>query len=328
MISEGTRENAFLLLVWLCVGCMYSLYVVFGFGRYGQLPLNTAFLDRSVLRIPKFTDIEAFIKRFADPPSTTTPPSQQSVSPSGKEKTHERDMGRAKNEEVEKAKREKGVATGGGHEEKNQEREEKRTLSLSSSSSSSSLAAARNDSMVEGLEDEKKKKNEKPRISTAIEGSEEVTDTGEERLKKEKEERGGETEESVERENQQQDQELLTNENTMNEEGQDEAGASVEDPSFLESEEAVERQEIDSNLRDTQGEGNEEERQMQMKKAEKKSERDRKFEEDIDHHNFLILNPFNEFLMRFNYTEVDNITSYAEELTKELRNSPLTFQHK
>ncbi|PHJ15885.1 transmembrane protein [Cystoisospora suis] len=156
--------------------------------------------------------------------------------------------------------------------------------------------------------------------------SEERTDTVEEegeRLKKQREGEESKTEESLDEKPQ--GEELLTNEDTMNEE--DGGGAaSVENPSFLESEEGIERQEIDFNSRNAQ-EGNEEEREMKMKRQEM-SERDRKFEEDIDHHNFLILNPFNEFLMRFNYTEVDNITSYAEELTKELRDSPLTFQHK
>ncbi|CBZ53778.1 conserved hypothetical protein [Neospora caninum Liverpool] len=44
--------------------------------------------------------------------------------------------------------------------------------------------------------------------------------------------------------------------------------------------------------------------------------------------NFLILNPFTEFLMRFNYTEVDNVAGYAEALTQELRHVPITFFYK
>ncbi|PFH37289.1 hypothetical protein BESB_037470 [Besnoitia besnoiti] len=41
--------------------------------------------------------------------------------------------------------------------------------------------------------------------------------------------------------------------------------------------------------------------------------------------NFLILNPFNEFLMRFNYTEVDSVAGYAAQLTRELQHTPITF---
>ncbi|CDI86262.1 hypothetical protein, conserved [Eimeria praecox] len=37
----------------------------------------------------------------------------------------------------------------------------------------------------------------------------------------------------------------------------------------------------------------------------------------------LVLNPFNEYLLRFNYTEVSDLTNYAEALATELRNEPL-----
>lgn len=245
---------------------MYSLYVVFGFGRYGQLPLNTAFLDRSVLRIPKSTDIEAFIQRFADPPAA--PPSSTSTSTS--------------------------------------------RPSSSSSSSSSVDKVASGDS----------EKRELDRTSTADAGGgrnssadgHERLQAGEERTKKKKkEETDSNQEDSKTEENFDEEHPgVHPDGNTAGEET-----ASL-DPSFLESHEKAAGAPTETNKKE----------QKKTEKNREMSERDRKLEEDIDHHNFLILNPFNEFLMRFNYTEVDNITSYAEELTKELRHSPLTFQHK
>ncbi|KFH16585.1 putative transmembrane protein [Toxoplasma gondii MAS] len=62
-------------------------FVVFGIGRYGQLPLNAAFLDRAVLRVPRATDIDAFVQRHSD----SSPPEEKSLpkrnSPDDKEES-------------------------------------------------------------------------------------------------------------------------------------------------------------------------------------------------------------------------------------------------
>ncbi|KEP66871.1 UNVERIFIED_CONTAM: hypothetical protein HHA_271270 [Hammondia hammondi] len=50
-------------------------FVVFGIGRYGQLPLNAAFLDRAVLRVPRATDIDAFVQRHSD----SSPPEEKNL---------------------------------------------------------------------------------------------------------------------------------------------------------------------------------------------------------------------------------------------------------
>lgn len=41
----------------------YSAFIIFALGETEMLPMNAAFLDRAVLRVPKASDIKAFLAR-------------------------------------------------------------------------------------------------------------------------------------------------------------------------------------------------------------------------------------------------------------------------